>query len=349
MNDPYGSAQTTSCCKATGPFLFLMTRLIIRAKCTDSVLWRFTTLIGAFVIVMYTVPIFMNNWVFLTEPRLINQVDENGEQLDAIFYYEAGYFEMCREFRSNDTQAIINASSDTFDRRCHWNPTFTGEDLGEFSVATLAIMQRLGYPSLMHVIGCITCYIAYGFTIVGHYSRSARTLQAAILYICGGLVVAVAVLQFVCIVDDELSPRMKPNAAGEPSKFSFRYGTSFFLSALAFLPVQMCAYFNAYLYFRRYPTPFEKVQVIPGLEEKVFRLHMDQIEGSNTVSSYTENIRRGSLANNSVNPFTRSVIVEQTTEEPVCLDPRGLMDDPRRYLPPPPPKVQFIRPHVIFA
>lgn len=31
---------------------------------------------------------------------------------------------------------------------------------------------------------------------------------------------------FVCVVDDELAPRMKPNAAGEPSKFSFKYGIS---------------------------------------------------------------------------------------------------------------------------
>lgn len=38
----------------------------------------------------------------------------------------------------------------------------------------------------------------------------------------------VGVLQFVCIVDDELAPRMKPNAAGEPSEFSFVYGNLIF-------------------------------------------------------------------------------------------------------------------------
>uniref|UniRef100_A0A1I7Y6Z6 G_PROTEIN_RECEP_F1_2 domain-containing protein n=1 Tax=Steinernema glaseri TaxID=37863 RepID=A0A1I7Y6Z6_9BILA len=161
------------------------------------------------------------------------------------------------------------------------------------------------------------------------------------------LVVAVAVLQFVCIVDDELSPRMKPNAAGEPSKFNFKYGTSFFLSALSFLPVQLCAYFNAYLYFRRYRTPFEKVQVIPGLEEKVYKLHMDQMKGSNTVSG-GENQRRGSLPNNTINPYSRLLIVESSLQEPVSLDPRGLLDDPRNYMPPP-PRVSFLKPNVIFA
>lgn len=28
----------------------------------------------------------------------------------------------------------------------------------------------------------------------------------------------------VCVVDDELAPRMKPNPAGEPSQFSYYYG-----------------------------------------------------------------------------------------------------------------------------
>ncbi|KAK0396935.1 hypothetical protein QR680_001917 [Steinernema hermaphroditum] len=261
MNSSFEHDQPLSCCKTTfGPCLFLFTRSIIRAKCTDSVLWKFTTIVGAFVIIMHTVPIFMHNWVYLTEPRLINQVDENGEQLDVIFFYDAGYFQMCREFRSNETSPAVDASSESFEYNCYWNPFLTGDDLSDISVATLAILQRIGYPSLMHVAGCLVCYLAYALSIAGHFSRNARTLQAAILYICGGLTVAVAVLQFVCIVDDELSPRMKPNAAGEPSKFNFRYGLSFFLSALSFLPVQLCAYFNAYLYFRRYPTPFDKVQ-----------------------------------------------------------------------------------------
>ncbi|KAK6763837.1 hypothetical protein RB195_024243 [Necator americanus] len=54
----------------------------------------------------------------------------------------------------------------------------------------------------------------------------------------------------VCVVDDELAPRMKPNSSGEPSKFSYSYGYPFFFAALSFLPVQVCACLQSYLYFR---------------------------------------------------------------------------------------------------
>ena len=57
-----------------------------------------------------------------------------------------------------------------------------------------------------------------------------------------GLVVLIGVLQVICVVDDEMAPRMKPNAAGEPSAFSFRYGISFMAAALSFLPVQLCVW-----------------------------------------------------------------------------------------------------------
>lgn len=32
------------------------------------------------------------------------------------------------------------------------------------------------------------------------------------------------VLQLICVVDDEMYPRMKSNAAGEPSNYNFYYG-----------------------------------------------------------------------------------------------------------------------------
>ena len=62
-----------------------------------------------------------------------------------------------------------------------------------------------------------------------------------------GLVVLIGVLQVICVVDDEMAPRMKPNAAGEPSAFSFRYGISFMAAALSFLPVQLCVWLEVAL------------------------------------------------------------------------------------------------------
>lgn len=38
-----------------------------------------------------------------------------------------------------------------------------------------------------------------------------------------GLCLFAAVLQLIAAVDDEMAPRMKPNAAGDPSPFSYYY------------------------------------------------------------------------------------------------------------------------------
>lgn len=41
-----------------------------------------------------------------------------------------------------------------------------------------------------------------------------------------GLILSTAVLMLVCVVDDELSPRMKMSSSGEATKYSFVYGKS---------------------------------------------------------------------------------------------------------------------------
>ncbi|EPB73458.1 hypothetical protein ANCCEY_07442 [Ancylostoma ceylanicum] len=58
-----------------------ISKCIIEARCTDNVLFAGAAVIGAVVLVLQSFPIFMNNWVFLTEPRPINKTNENGEQM----------------------------------------------------------------------------------------------------------------------------------------------------------------------------------------------------------------------------------------------------------------------------
>ncbi|VDL80467.1 unnamed protein product [Nippostrongylus brasiliensis] len=96
----------------------------------------------------------------------------------------------------------------------------------------------------------------------------------------------------VCVVDDELAPRMKPNSAGEPSKFSYIYGYPFFSAALSFLPVQICACLQAFLYFRRFPSVALKLKFVPGLEAKLRHAQLDKELGIPPIETW----RRGSLA-----------------------------------------------------
>ncbi|EYB82231.1 hypothetical protein Y032_0364g3566 [Ancylostoma ceylanicum] len=45
-------------------------------------------------------------------------------------------------------------------------------------------------------------------------------------------------------------------------------GYPFFSAALSFLPVQVCACLQSFLYFRRFPSAAEKLKFVPGLEAK---------------------------------------------------------------------------------
>ncbi|MFH4973626.1 hypothetical protein AB6A40_000335 [Gnathostoma spinigerum] len=276
-------------------FLKQFIRAIIEARCTDKLLWSITSVIGIIVICLHTIPLITNSWVYLTEPRSFGEKNENGDLVEIVFHYNCGYFQMCRALQTNGTLQMkdIDTHIPRTEReyQCRWNPIFTGKDLTDFSTATLAIQSRLYIPALMHGFGATVCFFAFYLGIHGHLKKSPKSLVSAILYICGGLVILMGVLQFVCVVDDELAPRMKPNAAGEPSKFTFRYGYSFFFSALSFLPLQMCACFNAFLYFRRYPSAVEKMNVVPGLEAKIRRAEFDRALG---LPSF-DPVKRGSL------------------------------------------------------
>ncbi|CAB3400455.1 unnamed protein product [Caenorhabditis bovis] len=272
-----------------------ISKFIIEARCTDNMLFSGAVVVGGFVLVMQTFPIFMNNWVLLTEPRPINKTTENGEQMESTFHYNTGYFQICRMHINNNSGIIydeIEIPRSESDYKCYLNPMFSQRDISDFSLASLAVILRLGYPALLHVSGALVCCLAFFLGVLGHVRMSAYTLFSTITYICGSIVLCIAVLMVVCVVDDELAPRMKPNAAGEPSKFSYYYGPPFFSSALSFIPVQICACFHAFLYFRRYPSVVEKLKFVPGLEAKRKRAQLDKELGIPPIESF----RRGSLA-----------------------------------------------------
>ncbi|CCD69319.1 STarGazin (mammalian calcium channel) homolog [Caenorhabditis elegans] len=272
-----------------------VSKFVIEARCTDNILFSGAMAVGACVLIMQSFPIFMNNWVFLTEPRGINKTNENGEQLESTFHYNTGYFQICRVHINNNSGIIydeIEIPPSESEYKCYLNPLLSQVDLTDISLASLAVIIRLGLPALLHVSGALVCCFAFFLGVVGHIRSSFYTLFSSITYICGSIILCIAVLMVVCVVDDELAPRMKPNAAGEPSKFSYTYGPPFFSSALSFIPVQICACLHAFLYFRRYPSVVEKLQFVPGLEAKLRRAQLDKELGIPPLESF----RRGSLA-----------------------------------------------------
>nr|CAD2181067.1 unnamed protein product [Meloidogyne enterolobii] len=216
---------------------------LINMRCTEQSIWAISTLCGIFVLCAQTAPIFLLDWVHIREPRPLNIPPQGGTPtlssddkgpLEIPFEYNAGYFGMCRRWIASNQS--LNSGNNPIENlpplkelekimpslapdTCVWNSAYSGEDLSEFSFATSAILVRLLIPTIMHCSGALLTAFALLFSFLGHFGHNWKTICSAILYICGGLIVLIGVLQVICIVDDEMAPRMKPNAAGEPSVF----------------------------------------------------------------------------------------------------------------------------------
>ncbi|WKY14150.1 hypothetical protein Q1695_000028 [Nippostrongylus brasiliensis] len=122
-----------------------ISKYIIEAKCTDNILFASAAAAGVVVLVLQSFPIFMNNWVFLTEPRPINKTNENGEQIESTFHYNVGYFQVCRMYRNNQSGIFYNEceiSKSESKYKCYLNPLLSREDLTDHSVASLAVISE---------------------------------------------------------------------------------------------------------------------------------------------------------------------------------------------------------------
>lgn len=74
------------------------------------------------------------------------------------------------------------------------------------------------------MIGSVLGAVALVLSFLGPFKHNKQSIYASFCYIISALFIFVAVLQFICAVDDEMNSRMKPTLAGEPSHFDFRYG-----------------------------------------------------------------------------------------------------------------------------
>ncbi|CAD5231838.1 unnamed protein product [Bursaphelenchus xylophilus] len=244
--------------------------VLINTKCDRRAKFTMSLTLGLLAAIMQIPPIFLH-WVTIREPKPINQTNEKGEQLEVPFFFEVGYFAMCRYPASNLSELNVDESRIVADypEICVVNPYFTGDDLSDFSFASNVVNGRLAIPGLLHLPGVVLCSLAVIFSIWGEVRVSNRTLHAAVLYVLGGLCLFGALLQVIAAVDDEMTPRMKPNAAGDPSHFTYTYSKSFLSASLSFLPLQICVYLQTASFFSRFPQPLDKAGIVPGLREMI--------------------------------------------------------------------------------
>ncbi|CAD5224612.1 unnamed protein product [Bursaphelenchus okinawaensis] len=243
---------------------------LINTKCDHRAKFSLSLTLGLLAAIMQIPPIFLH-WVIIREPKPINQTNEKGEQLEVPFFFEVGYFGMCRYAASNLSMPNVDESKvhETYPEICVMNPIFTGDDLSDFSFASNVVLTRLFVPGLLHVPGLFLCAFAVIFSIVGEVRGSNHTVHSAVLYVLGGLCLFAALLQVIAAVDDEMTPRMKPNAAGDPSHFTYTYSKAFLSASLSFLPLQICVYLQTAAYFNRFPQPLDKATIVPGLQDMI--------------------------------------------------------------------------------
>uniref|UniRef100_A0A158R5H0 Uncharacterized protein n=1 Tax=Syphacia muris TaxID=451379 RepID=A0A158R5H0_9BILA len=292
---------------------------INEVKYVEALLWVIAAFLGTAITICHLVPLLTDSWIYIIEPRPANIINEFGERMDVAFEYSTGYFRICRRHRWNVSsfEYIENLEMYIPDAelqlQCQWNSFFTGLDLSEFSAAAAGIQglvnnrvkqkipERLGISALVYFSGSLICFIAFYFGTIGFAERDCRTLLASMIYTCGGFFILVSVLQFICVVDDEMGHRMKPSTFGESSKYSYRYGYSFYFSSLSFLPLQICICFHAFLYFRRFPNAADKIKIVPGLRKRLNQVENEFIEtgdGANcsqTVQSNCDHTQNDSL------------------------------------------------------
>uniref|UniRef100_A0A0K0EER0 Uncharacterized protein n=1 Tax=Strongyloides stercoralis TaxID=6248 RepID=A0A0K0EER0_STRER len=244
-----------------------ITKKIINFRLHDGVLLSIFIIVAIIAVVMNSLPLLNTNWIHVVEPKPIKRGDSKGDIINLMYEFDAGYFHVCRKyiFNENITEYFYENETFYFETECHWSSSFSLDELSEYSTATVAILQRIFIPSTMHIIGCFLNITALILGVYGYFDKSLKTLTSAIFLTIGSLSVAVAVLQVVCIVDDEMSSRIKPNAAGELSLYSFKYNWGFFTSALSFLPFQVCIYCQVVLYMRRFKNLNDIQKVVPGL------------------------------------------------------------------------------------
>ncbi|KHJ49466.1 hypothetical protein D918_00593 [Trichuris suis] len=79
------------------------------------------------------------------------------------------------------------------------------------------------------------------------------------------ILLSIGLMQFICVVDDEMNTRLKPTSEGEPSKYKSYYGSSFLLTAMSFMLLQLCALNELHVFLQLYSASEDKLKIVPGL------------------------------------------------------------------------------------
>ncbi|VDP01569.1 unnamed protein product [Soboliphyme baturini] len=208
--------------------------------CSDNNVAFSNFLFGMLAVLIQLSSLCSNHWFYTIEPRAADGTDERGDPKEVLFIYNAGYWWICRE-----------PYGDGFD-----NSSTLGFLEGSEYEMQLAV--------ILHIVSLCLTTSSVALSFFGFLRKDIRTLIASMTYILSGIIISMSVLQFICVLEDEMNTRVKPTPEGEPSKYRSYYGWSFVLASCSFIFIQVCALIELLIYLRRYNTIEEKLVLNDG-------------------------------------------------------------------------------------
>uniref|UniRef100_A0A5S6QNS2 Uncharacterized protein n=1 Tax=Trichuris muris TaxID=70415 RepID=A0A5S6QNS2_TRIMR len=245
---------------------------IVYMKCTRRSLALFNFFLVTLVMVALLFALCLDYWVYTVEPRMVNLTDEFGELKELLFHFHLGYWRICRQaivdpegnLTAAEQRYLENDKSVQF--TClHKLSTPEEDDLTSFSIAGGAIGSRMLLMLFLHFTALLLTSVGFIFAVNGYLHSNKKCITAAVVHVMAGILLSICIMQFICIVDDEMNTRLKPTSEGEPSKYKSYYGSCFLLTAMSFVLLQLCALNELNIFLELFSSSEEKVKIVPGL------------------------------------------------------------------------------------
>lgn len=208
---------------------------------------------GAIALVTLVLSVSTDAWLFTVEPVTA----EYGNQTFTInINVRSGLWRVCTIAEDDST----GASCLTVENIVEDPDRVEGQD------TSFAIIKSNRVAAMIPVLSLILLTVAAVLSVLGNLRQDIKTLISAVIYILAGLSLAVGLILYISVINDEVGHRMKEKDKEEGS-FSYTYGWSFYFAGTAFLCAMLSAVIHVSLYLQRNSRKEEMVRVIPGLDE----------------------------------------------------------------------------------
>ncbi|KRZ45937.1 Glucose-induced degradation protein 4 -like protein, partial [Trichinella pseudospiralis] len=255
---------------------------LVHMKCTKQAIAAFNFSLLTVIVTFLILSLGLDYWVYTIEPRTVNLTDDFGDYMEFLQIYHLGYWRICRESFIDADENVTKVqleylSHDTSSKySCLFVMGVANADvLISFGVTSGAIAIQDSFSDRMllmlalHFIALLLTFVGFGFTINGYLKSNKQSIFAAIIHIAAGICISVCIMQFVCVVEDEMSARVKPTAEGEPSKYKSYYGISFFLIATCFVLLHISTLAELKIFLLPYNSTNDMLLIVPGLKRRL--------------------------------------------------------------------------------